>query len=105
MKKQQPPPPKDDNETLWTAGIVAGADHAPVVQFHLKGIRFQLLPGEARDLAYAILRAAETAESDSFLVHFLEEKIGVKDPNIVRVMLNDFREFREARARKDYLPR
>jgi hypothetical protein len=90
---------------LMTNSIVCGKDHAPMVQFEWGEMRFQLMPNEARDLAVRILKAAEAAESDAFILHFLEAKLEIKDPYAQSGILLTFREFREERARKDYLPR
>lgn len=54
-----------------------------------------MTPDEAKAHAYAILAAAEAAESDSLLVRFLDEKVGIKEGADIGAILKDFREFRE----------
>jgi len=86
------------------ASIVSARDNSPVIQMSWGDQQGQLSPGEARDHAERLRRAADAAESDAFLFHFLTTETGL-DPDKASWMLHSFREFREERARKDYLPR
>ena len=58
----------------------------------------QMSPENARELAFNLLGAADAAESDSFLVWFLQDKLAVDDMRAVVSILVDFREYREKRA-------
>lgn len=59
----------------------------------------QMSPEDARDLAHNLLACADAAESDGFLVGFLQETVGVKDMRAIATILVQFREYREARTK------
>jgi len=50
---------------------------------------------EARQHAYALLDAANAAESDSMMVMFLNETVGLKEGCNIGPILQEFRKFRE----------
>lgn len=56
----------------------------------------QMSPANARELAINLLHAADAAESDGFLVRFLQSVVGVDDMSKVSGVLVQFREYREA---------
>jgi hypothetical protein len=77
--------------TLWyLLGITA-----PLVQLKWGTERCQMTPDEARAHAYAILDAANAAETDAIMVAFLKERVGLKEGVDIGAILNDFRQFRE----------
>jgi hypothetical protein len=55
----------------------------------------QMSPEKARELAFNLLQAADGAESDGFLVTFLQESVGVESMNAIASILVEFREYRE----------
>ncbi|TXH52957.1 MAG: hypothetical protein E6Q97_14120 [Desulfurellales bacterium] len=60
----------------------------------------QMSPATARELAHNLLACADAAESDGFLVGFLQNVIGVDDMSKVAGVLVQFREYREEQLRK-----
>lgn len=55
----------------------------------------QITPQEARAFAHSILEAAEAAQTDEFIVNWLEKRIGLKQDAEVVSVLADFRLVRE----------
>jgi hypothetical protein len=85
--------PADEKDGLWhQSGINQQGE--PFVQL-LRGEKIiaQMDPEQARDHASAITEAAEAAEQDAFMVHFLREKIGLTLHEAGRVLV-EFREWR-----------
>lgn len=95
---------KEEGNILHTSSIVSSTDFTPQVQFEWNEMKFQLTPNEARDLAIRVFEAADAAESDAFVASYLKEKLKV-GPQAMMAILIAFREYREERKRKDYLPR
>lgn len=56
----------------------------------------QMSPAKARELALNLMACADAAESDGFLVGFLQTVIGVDDMSKIADVLSHFREYREA---------
>lgn len=56
--------------------------------------RAQLTPESAREHALSILAAADAAESDAFIIDFLQKRVGLTDPEKLAAVLSDFRAFR-----------
>lgn len=86
-------------EGVVTIDITSGFGHntqRPFVQMLIPRADWmtQMSPAEARDLAFNLLRAADGAESDGFLVTFLQEKVGVDDMRTIASLLVEFREYR-----------
>jgi hypothetical protein len=88
---------------LETTSLVSGRTKDPVVSLKWGEHEGQLSPGEARDFAERIRRTADAAESDAFVFDYLTNHIEV-DADKAGYVLHLFREYREERARKDYLP-
>lgn len=61
----------------------------------------QMSPDDARSLAQNLMACADAAESDGFLVTFLQRTIGVDDMRTIASILVQFREYREARLGAD----
>lgn len=57
----------------------------------------QMSPANARELALNLLACADAAESDGFLVGFLQTVVGVEDMSKIADVLVRFRQYREAR--------
>lgn len=92
------------DELIEEEGVVfevsSGFGHntqAPYVQVLIKRADWmtQMPPAKARDLAFNLLQAADAAESDGFLIGFLQKTIGVKDMSAIVSVLVQFREYRE----------
>lgn len=60
----------------------------------------QMSPEIARDLAHNLLAAADAAESDGFLVGWLQDTIQVDDMRTIASLLVEFREYRKARRQQ-----
>lgn len=89
--------------TIETNSLISNRTKAPIVALKWGEMEGQLSPGEARDFAERVRRTADAAESDAFVFDFLVNQVET-DPNRASMVLHLFREFREDRARKDYLP-
>ena len=59
--------------------------------------RLQMSPEEAREVAGNILEAAESAETDAFIVDWLKTTVKVDDDRKIATMLKAFRDFRDGR--------
>lgn len=91
------------NELIEEKGVTfevsSGFGHntqAPYVQVLIKKADWmtQMSPATARELAMSLFAAADAAESDGFLVGFLQKTIGVKDMSAIVSVLVQFREYR-----------
>ncbi|MGD9729251.1 MAG: hypothetical protein AB7L09_24705 [Nitrospira sp.] len=60
----------------------------------------QMSPETARQLAYNLLSAADAAESDGFLVGWLQDAFQVDDMRAIATLLMEFREYRKARRQQ-----
>lgn len=83
-----------------TFEVSSGFGHntqSPYVQVLIKKADWmtQMSPATARELAMSLFVAADAAESDGFLVGFLQKTIGVKDMSAIVSVLLQFREYRE----------
>jgi hypothetical protein len=89
----------DDFLPLWHQSGVNRAGE-PFIQLILgeKVIAQQSIE-QARDHAHAILEAAEAAEQDAFLVHWLKSCIGA-DERAAAGLLQDFRNWRREQTGK-----
>ncbi len=76
---------------------------APYVQVLIKAADWmtQMSPADARRVAINLLQCADAAESDGFLIGFLQGIIGVEDMRAVVSLLVQFREYRETHRTKD----
>jgi hypothetical protein len=80
--------------------LVAGRDRQPYVHLVLmytdgtEEIAGQMTVAEARHHAMATLEAAEAAETDAFLVWFLEQRVGLEQ-GAAAALLPEFRTWRE----------
>ncbi len=81
-------------DSINISSVISSRDGRPFVQLKWSGDGCQLTPDEARQHAYRILDAANAAETDSIMVRFLQERVGIDFKSIVPI-LRDFREFRE----------
>ena len=52
-------------------------------------------PDNARELAMNLLEAAEAAESDGFMVHFMKNAMEIDDDGAFASVLSEFRKYRE----------
>lgn len=83
------------NDTIWIDSVVSARDYRPFVQLKWGVEGCQMTPDEARAHAYAILNAANAAETDAMMVGFLRDKVGLKEGVDIAVILKDFRELRD----------
>lgn len=83
------------SNTISINSIISAKDFLPWVQLSWGSEKCQMTPAEAKAHAYSILEAAEAATSDSIMVGFLADKVGLKDVDIASV-LRDFRKHRDA---------
>jgi hypothetical protein len=84
---------------LWHQSGVNRAGE-PFVQLILgEKIIAQQTPEMAREHALAVLAAAEAAEQDAFILHWLKTKVGATEDAAAQV-LNDFRKYRREQTGK-----
>lgn len=57
-------------------------------------LRAQFTPAQARDHAFALLQAAEAAESDAIVFRLLEKRVGL-DPARAMAVIGELRQFRD----------
>jgi hypothetical protein len=65
----------------------------PFVEIEFESVQIQVTPENARDMGLSLLRAAEAAYSDAFLVEFLKSVGG--NANEAAALLVEFRAWRE----------
>lgn len=68
----------------------------PYVEVEAPQLKVQMSPENARDLALNLLRAAEAAYTDAFLVEFMKEAVGMNLPEVGSI-LKEFRSWRETK--------
>ena len=85
---------------LWAIPMFGANTKQGLVELRLEDKVVQLHVDEARDFAFSILEAAEAAETDEFLMSFLETKIGMGDLAIRCGVLKDFRNWRDSKRRE-----
>lgn len=86
-----------DSETINITSVVSARNNMPFVQMKWGDMGCQMTPDEAREHAYGILDAANAAETDSIMLRFLADKIGVETQDAADV-LREFRTFREQKT-------
>ena len=84
-------------DVIHIESLVAFRNRQPYVVLTWGEKRAQLTVDEARAHALRVLEVAEGAEGDSFLVNWLEQKVGA-EPAASAEMLKDLRRYREERA-------
>lgn len=89
----------DDEVTFWAKSIYGGGTDRPLVELGWGEDVHQVSPDEARAIAVSIFEAAESAETDAFIVQWLRGKIGLEIRGVAQV-LRDFREWRARRPRR-----
>lgn len=91
-----------EEEGITSLNVTSGFGHntrQPFVQLVIPRADWmtQMSPANARALAFNLLQAADGAESDGFLVTFLQETVGVEDMRAIASILTDFRTWRDGR--------
>lgn len=77
--------------------VTSGYGHntkLPFVEVHYEGKRAQMTAETARALAMNLLQAADSAESDGFVVEWFAERAGLRLDQAAG-LLNEFRTWRE----------
>ena len=54
----------------------------------------RMTPNQARELAHNLLKVAEAADTDGYLVGFFTNVIGAGDQHAIAALLSKFREYR-----------
>jgi hypothetical protein len=90
---------KNNDGMIWVSSLVSRTTREGVLEFTWGENRAQLSCQEAREHALGILECAEAAESDSFLVHFLMQELGLEFEKAVQIMAS-FRTYREQRLKE-----
>jgi hypothetical protein len=81
---------------LWAESGVNQEEQPFVLVRHGENLIGQFTPAEARQYAQQLSEAAEAAETDSFLMKFLREKVGAEELETRVQVLQEFRRYREA---------
>ena len=79
---------------LFATSIYRVNERKPLINLRPQAWVVQVTPQEAREWAFNILRCAEAATVDGFLVEFLMEMTGANQ-NAAASILQDFRLWRE----------
>ena len=88
----------DARSTLWAESLVSRTTGEPRVNLvHNERQIAQLSVAEARAWALNILGAAEAAETDAFLHHYLIDQVGLETPEVL-ALLTAFRRYRDKHA-------
>ncbi len=87
----------NEEQTIRALSGVSPKDE-PFVQLEIdQKTLARMTPGEARQHASRVNGAAEAAETDAFLIHFLQSKVGLQLPQAAEILL-EFRRWRDARG-------
>lgn len=82
-------------KTFWVTSLYGFNTKQPRVNFAMPGGEMvQMSPAEARDLAHNLLSCADAAESDAFIVEWLQGTLGLEERQSAQI-LHDFRLWRE----------
>lgn len=86
-----------EEAVLYAEGIFGAKERKGLVKLSY-GITFEILitPAEAREYARCILECAEAAETDEFIVNWLEKRIGITGDQEKLAVLFDFRSVRQS---------
>lgn len=84
------------DETIWVENISASTTMEPFVVIHWDDRRAQMTPEQAVLHAMTIIDVAQASVSESLLLRFLEERLALEMPTVVRI-LADFRKYRHDR--------
>lgn len=83
-----------ENDVIHLNSVVSSKSGLPFIQIKWGENGCQMTPEEAREHAYAILDCANAAETDSIMLRYLMEKVGL-DMSNAAVIMQDFRRLRE----------
>ncbi len=67
------------SEMLWAASIYGAHARKGLVKLSFKETEAIISPAEARRFALSVLEAAESAETDEFIMSWLSERVGQTD--------------------------
>jgi uncharacterized protein YbaA (DUF1428 family) len=84
-----------EEKTLWAKSLFGMNTRRGIVELSFGETIVQCSSDEARSFALSVIEAAEAAETDEFIFHWLERRIGVKGDAEKASVLKDFREQRE----------
>lgn len=85
---------------LWAQSLVSNRTGKPRVQLHHQDWMVQVTPEEARQWAMSILRCAEAAEQDAFLVSWIRDHLGGEYEAGLQLLV-EYRAYREAQQKKE----
>ncbi|HMR01783.1 MAG TPA: hypothetical protein PKA43_00265 [Candidatus Competibacter phosphatis] len=94
--------PSIQQEDITAVMVTSGFGHntqQPFVQMLIQRADWttRMSPDTARELAFNLLKSADDAESDGFLINFLRSRVGMEDMRAIATILVEFREYREQR--------
>jgi len=103
IERSEGPTAGEPDQLIEMTTQIAATSGEPFVIMRWGSQAGRFSPDDARQHAYKILEAANSAETDAFLIHFLAEKVGL-GREICAPVLRDFRTFREFLAAKSPRP-
>lgn len=92
--------PDSEDTSIWVETLVSQRTGEGLVQIAWYDHSAQMTPAEARGLAQQLQEAAAVTETDAFLVHFAETKVGMPKEEACMI-LNEFRKYRAEQEEKD----
>lgn len=92
--------PEEYETTLWAKSIFGHNTRKGLVEIEIKGAEVTCSPTEARAFAYSLLEAAEAADTDEFIMTWLQDRVGVKGDEAAFQVLREFREKREEKRKQ-----
>jgi hypothetical protein len=82
-------------KTLWVTSMYGFKTKEPLVVITMPGGEMlQMRTAEARSHALQVLECADAAESDAFVIEYLQAKVNLTE-EAAAVVLGDFRKWRE----------
>lgn len=85
----------DDIEFFHTEAMYGVKTKKPLVKFNIGSEERILTTKDAKKFAYDILDCAHAADGDAFMVHYLQEKVGISEDKAIGVLVL----FRDERVR------
>jgi hypothetical protein len=87
-----------DEQPVSITTIFGARSQEGLVQIEIGAFGQQWRAGEARRVGYLLLEAASAADSDTLVMTWLTEKLGLTDPIQKAQVLRDFRKLRAERG-------
>lgn len=84
-----------DVEVFHSQAIYGAETKKPLVEIRWGDKQMVCSTNDAKRIAYDLLDVAHAADGDAFIVHFMQEKVGLEEMDAIKVLIA----FRDERVR------